>query len=186
MVWQFLTAYCHICSHEKELMFKTNISLTANMCCAVLSRSVLSDFLPPHGLQPARLLCPWEFSRQEYWSGLPCPPPGQSSQPRSPALQMDSVPSEPPGKPAWIITFCKKGHRHLGKGGGLGGGWICLGNWPGRGWGCGVGWTGMGSHPVGVKERLPAGDHPPLPEACLFSMTILAHFDDSGLGDGGC
>ena len=23
-----------------------------------------------------RLLCPWEFSKQEYWSGLPCPPPG--------------------------------------------------------------------------------------------------------------
>ena len=27
-------------------------------------------------LQPARLLCPWEFSRQEYWSGLPFPSPG--------------------------------------------------------------------------------------------------------------
>ena len=25
----------------------------------------------PHGLQPTRLLCPWGFSRQEYWSGLP-------------------------------------------------------------------------------------------------------------------
>ena len=24
----------------------------------------------------ARLFCPLEFSRQEYWSGLPCPPPG--------------------------------------------------------------------------------------------------------------
>ena len=42
----------------------------------VHSRSVMSDFLPPHGLQPTRLLCPWGFSRQEYWSGLPCPPPG--------------------------------------------------------------------------------------------------------------
>ena len=30
----------------------------------------------PHGLQPARLLDPWGFSRQEYWSGLLCPPPG--------------------------------------------------------------------------------------------------------------
>ena len=27
-----------------------------------------------------------EFSRQESWSGLPCPPPGGSAQPRSPAL----------------------------------------------------------------------------------------------------
>ena len=31
--------------------------------------------LQPYRLQPARLLCPWEFSRQEYWSGLACPSP---------------------------------------------------------------------------------------------------------------
>ena len=41
----------------------------------VLSRSVVSDSLKPDGLWPARLLWPWRFSRQEYWSGLPCPPP---------------------------------------------------------------------------------------------------------------
>ena len=34
--------------------------------CAVLSRSVVSDTLQPLGLQPARLLCPWGFSRQGY------------------------------------------------------------------------------------------------------------------------
>ena len=28
-------------------------------------------FLLPHGLQPARLLCSWDFSRHEYWSGSP-------------------------------------------------------------------------------------------------------------------
>ena len=43
------------------------------------------------------------FSRQEYWSGLPCPPPGdlpnQEIELGSPALQADSSPSEPPGKP---------------------------------------------------------------------------------------
>ena len=69
----------------------------------VLSRSVMSDSLPPHGLQPARVLCPWGFSRQGYWIGVPCPPPGDSPDPgiasRSPALQEDSLPSEPPGKP---------------------------------------------------------------------------------------
>ena len=46
-----------------------------------LNRSVMSDSLQPHGLQPTRLLCPRGFSRQEYWSGLPCPPPGDLSQP---------------------------------------------------------------------------------------------------------
>ena len=43
-----------------------------------------------------------EFSWQEYWSGLPCPSPGDLSNPGiglgSPALQSDSLPSEPSGK----------------------------------------------------------------------------------------
>ena len=40
-----------------------------------------------------------EFSRQEYWSGLPFPSPGDLPDPGSPALQADSLRSEPPGKP---------------------------------------------------------------------------------------
>ena len=63
--------------------------------CAVLSRSVVSDFLQPQGWQPGRLLCPWGFSRQKYWSGLMCPPPGDipnlEFEPRSPALHADSL-----------------------------------------------------------------------------------------------
>ena len=43
--------------------------------CVYSAASFVSDSLRPHGLQHARFLCPWEFSRQEYWSGLPCPPP---------------------------------------------------------------------------------------------------------------
>ena len=43
------------------------------------------------------------FSRQEYWSGLSCPPPGDLPNPgiklRSPMLQADSLQTEPPGKP---------------------------------------------------------------------------------------
>ena len=39
------------------------------------------------------------FSKQEYWSGLPCPPPGDlpdpEIEPRSPALQADSSLTEP-------------------------------------------------------------------------------------------
>ena len=51
---------------------------------------------------------PWtilsmEFSRPEYWSGWPFPSPGYLPNPgivpRSPALQADSLPAEPPGKP---------------------------------------------------------------------------------------
>ena len=40
------------------------------------STSVISNSLWPHGLQATRLLCPWGFSRQEHWSGVPCLPPG--------------------------------------------------------------------------------------------------------------
>ena len=43
-----------------------------------------------------------ELSRQEYWSGYPFPSPGDlpdpETEPRSPALQAVSLPSEPPGK----------------------------------------------------------------------------------------
>ena len=42
------------------------------------------------------------FSRQEYWSGVPFPSPGDlpnpGIQPGSPSLQADTLPSEPPGK----------------------------------------------------------------------------------------
>ena len=49
-----------------------------------------------------------KFSRQEYWSGLPFPSPGDlpdpGMEPGSPALQADSLPSEPPGKTEpWVI-----------------------------------------------------------------------------------
>ena len=44
-----------------------------------------------------------EFSGPEYWSGWPFPSPGDllgpGLEPRFPALQADSLPAEPPGKP---------------------------------------------------------------------------------------
>ena len=47
---------------------------------------------------------PIEFCRQEYWSGLPFSSPGDfpnpGIEPGSPALQVDSLPSELPGKPS--------------------------------------------------------------------------------------
>ena len=49
----------------------------------------MSDSLRLHGLS-------MEFSRREYWNGQPFPSPGE---PRSPALQADSLPAEPQGKP---------------------------------------------------------------------------------------
>ena len=53
------------------------------------------------------------FSKQEYWSGLPFPSPGDlpdsGIKPGSPALQTDSLPSEPPGKTIvfLVVEFSK-------------------------------------------------------------------------------
>ena len=48
-----------------------------------------------------------EFSRQEYWSGLPFPSPGDlpnpGTEPGSPALQANSLPFEPPGKHTLLV-----------------------------------------------------------------------------------
>ena len=55
-----------------------------------------------------------EFSRQGYWSGLPFPSPGDlpdpGIEPRSPALQADALPSEPPGKLFMYINSKQKRH----------------------------------------------------------------------------
>ena len=63
-----------------------------------------------------------EFAGQDYWTGLPCPPPGDLPDPGfkpaslvSPALKVGSLPLVPPGKPLrmWIIQILKvvKGQR---------------------------------------------------------------------------
>ena len=57
-----------------------------------------------------------EFSRQEHWSGLPLPSPGDlpdpGIKPESPRLQVDSLPSEVPGKPIhWSTAAAAKSHQ---------------------------------------------------------------------------
>ena len=54
------------CLQEEELGKKVQ-------CCAVLSLSVMSNSLRPHGLQPARLLCPWDFPGKS--TGMGSSPP---------------------------------------------------------------------------------------------------------------
>ena len=74
-------------------------------CCCWVS-SVVSDSLWPYTLWPARLLCPWGFSRQEYWSELKCPTPGDLPNPgteptslTSSALAGRFFTTRAPGKP---------------------------------------------------------------------------------------
>ena len=69
----------------------------------MLSHSVMSHSLAIPGTVAGQALCPWGFFRQEYWSGLPWAPlgdlPNPGIEPGSPSSQVDSLPSEPPGKP---------------------------------------------------------------------------------------
>ena len=77
---------------------------------------------------PTRLLCPWDYPRQEYWSGLPFPSIGElpkpgieSLSPVSPAMAGRFFTTSPPGKPMSIISqFIKK--KKGGGGGERGGG----------------------------------------------------------------
>ena len=77
--------------------------------CLYSVTSLMSDSLQPHGLTVA-LQAPLSIgcSRQEHWSGLPCPPPGDRPhpgfEPRSSALQADSLLSEPLGKATSLLS----------------------------------------------------------------------------------
>ena len=69
------------------------------MCC--VSHSVVSNSATPWTIACQAPLS-MDFSRQEYWSGLPFPSPRDLSdpgiEPTCPALQADSLQSEAPGK----------------------------------------------------------------------------------------
>ena len=86
---------------EPNHVFTSNFRFTRT-AVRVLSSPVVSDSLGPHELEPSRLFCPWYFSREEYWRGLPFPPPGDLPDPgiklTSPALAHEFF-TTLPGKP---------------------------------------------------------------------------------------
>ena len=63
----------------------------------------MSDSLQHSGLVPHQAPLSMGFSGKEYWSGLPCLPPGDRpnprTEPRCPSLQVDSLLTWPPEKP---------------------------------------------------------------------------------------
>ena len=78
----------------------TDTGLKSQKYLFSFSHSVVSDSVTPRTVACEASLS-MEFSRQEYWSGLPFPSPGDlpdaGTEPGSPALQIGSLPSEPPG-----------------------------------------------------------------------------------------
>ena len=83
------------------LLFSQTVCVFATQSCPTLCDPV--DCSPPgfsvHGI-----------SRLEYWGGLPFPSPGDlpdpGIDPRSPPLQADFLPSEPPGSNTYLVDFC--------------------------------------------------------------------------------
>jgi len=74
------------------------------------SRSVMSDSLRPHGLWPTRLLHPWDSpGKNTEVGGLPFPSPGDlpypGIEPGSPALEADTLTSEPPWTKQFTINI---------------------------------------------------------------------------------
>ena len=105
-----------ICLHITDSLHctaETNTTLQSNYVCVymcALRHSLVSDSATPcTGVSQASLSM--EFSQQEYWSVLALPSPGDRPnpgiKPMSPALQTDSLPSEPPGKPQSNYTPIK-------------------------------------------------------------------------------
>ena len=89
---------CDASGSVLKLFPKSSKSSSDQWSCSVMFNSLQFHGLysPPGSFK--------EFSRQEYWSGLPFPSPGDLPdpviEPRSPALQAGTLPSKPPGKPS--------------------------------------------------------------------------------------
>ena len=78
---------------------------TSSLCvwCVHAVCFVVSDFFVTPWTVAHQAPVSMGFPRQEHWSGLPCPPPSDlpnpGIKPRYSNLQVDSLPSEPPGNP---------------------------------------------------------------------------------------
>ena len=102
----------HLCSWSRKQSWTPDPRTTLQAYCRwpeseSISHSVVSHSLWPHGLYVAHQTpLSMQFSRQEYWSGLPLPAlgtlPKSGIEHRSPAMQADSLPTKPSGQ-----TYCR-------------------------------------------------------------------------------
>ena len=107
----------HYPSGPQIFLKKIFIYLFVCVPVCVFSGSVMSNSLRPQGLWPAKLLCPGDFYRQEYWSGLPFPPPGDLPDPWTepmslacPALASRFFTTGSPGNPLFgCLLSCDVG-----------------------------------------------------------------------------
>ena len=92
------------CNQDENILHGVIVSESES--CSVMS----------HSLRPLGLYSP--FSRPEYWSGQPFPSsgdlPNPGIEPRSPTLQADSLPAEPPGKHK-LVTYINQNTQYSQK-----------------------------------------------------------------------
>ena len=104
-------------SHHVMCKICASPSLRAFLCLNSFAQSLSHVQLfatPWTGAWPASLSM--GFPKQEYWSGLPCPPgelPDPSIEPTLPVLQMDSFPAEPLRKPLKSTYFTRSSSTRL-------------------------------------------------------------------------
>ena len=105
LLWRFLYKFC-LNSVKFWGMYLSMELLGHVICVCALVAQLCPTLCKP--MDSCRLLCPWGFSRQKYWRILPCPPPGDlpnpGTEPKSPALQADSLHLNYQGSP--MITIC--------------------------------------------------------------------------------
>ena len=82
-----VNVFTWLCHHHHNLILELFCFLSAKPVSIHMFgihshvTSVVFTLCDPMDCKPARLLCPWGFSREEYWSGLLCPPPGNLPNP---------------------------------------------------------------------------------------------------------
>ena len=88
---------------RRQILHSSTFEVPGGSCRGLVAKSRLTLVTPWTAAHQA--LLSKGFPRQEYWSGFPCPSPGDLSNPgllhcrRSPALQADSLPTESQGSP---------------------------------------------------------------------------------------
>ena len=103
--------YIGAATMENSMEIPQKIKNKTSVCvCESLSHVRLCDLMDYIACQAPVSM---EFSRQEYWNGLPLPSPGDlpdlGIEPWSPVLQANSLPSETPGKSRICLQCGKPG-----------------------------------------------------------------------------
>ena len=111
MVPCFQWTHCEIVLYRSSLLASLGNPALFCVCVRESRLSHVQLFVTPWSLA-SQVPVSMEVSRQEYWSRLPSPSPGDLPDPRmdpgSPTLQADSLPSEPPGKPTGVVRSKRK------------------------------------------------------------------------------